>query len=43
MQTTHEKQTFLKMTLNEALYAAHTSQLKPAQLMWYGVVQDIKS
>ena len=28
----------LRMSLTEALYTVHTSQLKHAQLVWYGVV-----
>ena len=33
-----EKQISLRMSLTKALYTVHTSQLKPAQLVWYGVV-----
>ena len=34
----NEKQTSLRMSLIKEVYAAHTSQLKPAQLVWCGVV-----
>ena len=30
-----EKQISLRMSLTKAFYAVHTSQLKPAQLVWY--------
>ena len=30
-----EKEISLRMSLTEALYIVHTSQLKPAQLVWY--------
>ena len=33
-----ENQISLSMSLTEALEAVHTSQLKPAQLVWHGVV-----
>ena len=33
-----ENQITPRMSLAEAVYAVHTSQLKPAQLVWYGVV-----
>ena len=38
-----EKQISLRMSLTKALYAVHTSQLKPAQLLWYGVVWAINT
>ena len=31
------KQISLSMSLSKTLYTVHTSQLKPAQLVWYGV------
>ena len=43
LHTKDEKQTSLRMSLTEALYTVHTSLLKPAQLLWYDVIQDIKS
>ena len=38
-----EKPISLRMSLTTVLYTVHTSQFKPAQLVWYGVVYDIKS
>ena len=36
--TKDQKQISLRMSLAKALYTEHISQLKPAQLVWYGVV-----
>ena len=36
-----EKQTSLRMSLTEALYTVHTSQLKPAPLVWYRILRVI--
>ena len=38
-----EKQISLRMSLTKALYAVHTSQLKPAQLVWYNNNNDFIS
>ena len=32
-----EKQISPRMSLTNTLYTVHTSQLKPAQLVWHGV------
>ena len=37
------KLTFFRIRLRKALYAVHTLQLKPAQLVWCGVVWGMKS
>ena len=35
--------TSLRMCLSKALHAVHTLKLKPAQLVWCAVVEDMKS
>ena len=34
-----EKQISLRMSLTKALYTVHTSQPKPAQLVWYRILR----
>ena len=34
-----EKQMSLRMSLTEAIYTVHISQLKPAQLVWYRILR----
>ena len=38
-----EEVTFFRMCQNEALYAVYIFHLTPTQLVWNGVIQDMKS